>query len=140
MTILLEDISAPATGRFELAIQRTIHLHVTADQARQRVNGWVLDDISHMMGAEEAVLVLCKEQAFWRVPVVLTAPHVGKVGEVGVVHVNVETGEMDNGPERIDELQKNGAALGNRLPIYTPRSTDSPDYLATDLQPTHPHP
>lgn len=137
MTILLDDILTPERGRFELTINRTIHIQISAEEARRQVNQWLLDEVSYMIGAEEPMLVLLKEQTLWRVPAMLTAPHVGQVGEVGAIHVDVESGEMDNTPERITELQQTAEVLGKTLPLYRPRANVPDEYLAIDLQPTH---
>jgi hypothetical protein len=122
----------------ELDIHRTFEIKVTAEQAQRQVNRWLFTEVSCMMGARTPTLVV-GEQVVWRVPAVLTASHVGEVGVVGEIDVDVQNGEMDNTPARMAKLQACAIELGKKIPPYTPR-TVSPEYLAKDFQPTHPKP
>lgn len=139
MTILLEQYTLPEQGTVELNIHRTFEIKVTAEQARRQVNRWVFLEVSCVMGARTPALVV-GEQVVWRVPVVLTASHVGEVGVVGEIDVDVQNGDMDNTPARMAELQASGSELGKKLPSYTPWREVPPEYLAKDFQPTHPKP
>jgi len=122
----------------ELDIHRTFEIKVTAEQAQRQVNRWLFTEVSCMMGARTPTLVV-GEQVVWRVPAVLTASHIGEVGVVGEIDVDVQNGEMDNTPARMAKLQACAIELGEKIPPYMPR-TVSPEYLAKDFQPTHPKP
>lgn len=139
MTILLEQYTIPEKGNVELSVQRAFEIKVTAKEAQRQVNRWVLLEVSCVMGAEPPALVV-GERVVWRVPVVLTASHVGIVGEVGVINVDVQTGKMDNRPELIELFQQKGVELGRKLPPYKPRSEVPEQYLVKNLQPTHSKP
>lgn len=117
MTILLEHGLLPERGTVHIAIQRDFTIHVTAEEARRQVDRWLFDQVSYMMTAEAPTLVL-SECIVWRVPAVLTATHVGRVGAVGVMDVDVQTGQMNVTTERIAALQQAGIELGKRLPPY----------------------
>ena len=136
MTILLDAYTLPERGAVKLNIQRSFEINVTAEEARRRVASWLVDQVSYMMISELPMLVV-GERVIWRVPAILTAPHVGRVGEVGVVHVDVQTGEMDNTPECVSELQQRGLELSKTLPPYKPRGEAPAEYLIKDMQPTH---
>jgi len=69
------------------------------------------------MHAELPTLVI-GEQIVWRVPAVLTASHVGRVGEVGTVDVDVRTGEMNNLPACKDAIMQRAKELVKTLPPY----------------------
>ena len=139
MTILLEPYTLPEQGTVQLDIHRTFEIKVTAEQARCQVNRWLFTEVSCMMGARMPTLVV-GERVVWRVPAVLTAAHVGEVGIVGEIDVDVQHGKMDNTPARIIELQACGSELGKKLPPYTSRGEVPPQYVAKDFQPTHPKP
>jgi hypothetical protein len=76
-----------------------IHVHVSAPinitpfVARQTVNAFVVTEISSQLRSEPPNLVV-GERLFWSVPVVLTSPVRGVVGEVGEIRVDATTGRM----------------------------------------------
>lgn len=139
MVILLDHYTLPERGLVKLIINQDFEINVTAEEARRQVDRWLFDQVSYMMTTEMPMLVL-GERIVWRVPAVLTAPHVGWVGSVGTIDVDVETGQMDSSTDCIAALQQAGIDLGKRLPPYQPRQ-DLPDkYWAKDLQPTRSRP
>lgn len=139
MTILLEQYTLPEQGTVQLDVHRTFEINVTAEQARRQVNRWLFTEVSCVMGARTPWLVV-GEQVVWRVPAVLTASHVGVVGGVGEIDVDVQTGAMDMALERINELQEKASELGKRMPPYPgPREVPA-EYIAKDYRPTHPKP
>ncbi len=128
MAILLEQYKTPAKGLFEIDIQRSLVIQVTAEEAQRKVSFWLLDQVSYMMHAELPTLVI-GEQVVWRVPSVLTASHVGRVGEVGTVDVDVQTGAMNNLPACKDAIMQRARELVKTLPPYQPRRTVSDQYI-----------
>ena len=136
MTIILDKHQVPEKGTFE--IRQSITILVSVEEARRKVNSWVLQEVSYMMGAEEPTLVV-GEKAVWRVPVILTAPHVGHVGMAGTVDVDVQTGDMDDLPARKEQLLQSARELAAKMPAYVPRSKlDVPtEYIARNIQPVH---
>ena len=111
MMSLIESL--PKTGRLEVDIKVTADVNVSAYAARQKVDTFVLSDVSYMMHAGEPTLVLA-ERICWRVPVVLSLTSRGDVGEVGAIDVDVETGQMHVTPKLIAEInaRAEGLALG----------------------------
>ena len=91
------------------------HVRVTAVAARRKVNRFVLDKISYLMGGEQPTLVET-DQLVWRVPVVLTYPDQGVVGQVGFIDVDAESGELLLAPDIIEEIKHNARALAAHLP------------------------
>ena len=73
-------------------------------------------------------------------PVVLTAPHVGHVGVVGTVDVDVQSGKMTNTPACKEAILKAAGVLVKKMPPYTPRKTMPAEFIAKDLQPTRTKP
>lgn len=137
MIILLDHYPIPERGPVQITIQENFEIHVTAAEARRQVDRWLVDQVSYMMTAEMPLLVLDKRPV-WRVPVVLTASHLGKVGQVGTVDVDVQTGQMDDSAEQITALQQRGVALGKQLAPYQPGRQLPDGYWANDVQPTRP--
>jgi hypothetical protein len=102
------------TGRLEVDIKVTADVNISAYAARQRVDNFVLSDISYLMHAGDPVIVLA-ERICWRVPVILSLASRGAVGEIGAIDVDVETGQMHITPQLIAEMKARaeGLALGS---------------------------
>jgi hypothetical protein len=108
MTSLIETL--PQTGRLEVEIKVTADINVSAYAAKQKVNGFVLSDISYMMHAGNPTLVL-GQRIYWRVPIILSLTSRGDVGEVGAIDVDVETGQMRVTPQLIAEINVHAEGL-----------------------------
>lgn len=103
----------PKTGRLEVDIKVTADVNISAYAARQKVNAFVLSDVSYMMVAKEPQLVV-GDRICWRVPVALSLISIGDVGEVGTIDVDVETGQMHIAPHQIMEMQTRAEDLARR--------------------------
>jgi len=135
MIIILDKHPVPEKGTFE--IRQSVNILVSAQEARDSVNSWLLNEVSYMMGAGNPTLVV-SDRVLWRVPAVLTAPHVGHVGMSGTVDVDVQTGEFDTSPPRKEQILQGARELATDMPSYSPRtSRDVPaEYLAEKIQMT----
>lgn len=107
----------PKTGRLEVDIKVTADINISAYAAKQKVNGFVLSEISYMMHAGDPTLVV-DEQICWRVPIILSLTSRGDVGEVGTIDVDVETGQLHVTPHLIAEINRRaqGLALSTSSP------------------------
>jgi len=90
-------------------------VHVTAAAARRKVNRFVLDTISYLMGGGQPTLVETDRLA-WRVPVVLAYPDQGVVGQAGFIDVDAESGDLRLTPDTIEDIKRNAHALAAHLP------------------------
>ena len=133
MIIILDKQPIPEKGTFE--IRQSVDILVSAKEARDSVNSWLLNEVSYMMGAEEPTLVV-GDRVVWRVPAVLTAPHVGHVGMAGAVDVDVQTGNLNTSPILKEQILRGARELAADLPAYSPRSSrDVPaEYVAERIQ------
>lgn len=102
MSVIIEKL-APNTGHLMINIQLASAVNVTAFSARQKVTGFVADEISTNMHGTDPTLVV-GEQICWRVPVMLSMPPVGDLGIVGEIDVDVETGQLHITPELLAEI------------------------------------
>lgn len=108
--------------QLDLEEHQTVSLHILpprvcipAAVARRKVNVFVSNEISYLMGGRDPELIL-SDPIVWRVPVVLTFPHHGAVGTVGAIEVNAETGELLISPTLIEEMTRHAQALATSLP------------------------
>ncbi len=132
MAIMLEQYPSPEIGYFEINVQRSVKIEIVAEQARKLVNRWIHDQVSYMMRAEAPTFTIGK-RIVWRVPVVLTAPHVGCVGVVGRVDVDVRSGALYN--RHKDEMLKNAVALAEKMSPYQPRQSVPPEFIPKHILP-----
>jgi len=107
--------SLPKSGRLEVDIKVTAEVNVSAYAAKQKVNNFVLSEISYMMHAGDPSLVV-DERISWRVPIILSQTSQGDVGEVGTIDVDVETGQIHTTPHLIQAIQARAQGLASSSP------------------------
>lgn len=139
VAVLLDSCVLPEKGAVDFNISCSFALNISAEEACREVNHWLFTQVSCMLGAGTPTLVI-GERVVWRVPVILTASHIGHVGAVGAVDVDVQTAEMNNTPARQEEILKSAQALATKMTPYQPRKTTPPEYIARDIQPTNTRP
>jgi hypothetical protein len=132
MQIILEPYIIPERGTFQ--IQETITIQISAEEARRQVDHWLLHEVNSQMSAGQPALVV-GEQSVWRVPIARNVPHIGRVGIVGIVEVDVLSGEMDISSQRKRELIQRAEQLASELPPYQPGETPV-EFLVTHVVPT----
>lgn len=110
--------SLPQTGRLEIDIKVTADMNVSAFAARQKVNSFILSEISYMMHAGEPSLII-DESICWRVPIILSLTAHGDVGEVGAIDLNAETGQLYTSPQLIAEVNARAEGLAARFASET---------------------
>ncbi|MCB0097879.1 MAG: hypothetical protein KDE46_19235 [Caldilineaceae bacterium] len=131
MTIILAQHDIPTKGKVNLEIKHSFEIVTTAEEAKHKTNRWLLDLVSYMMHAEAPDLVI-GDYVAWRVPVVLTATHKGRVGIVGYVDVHVSTGQIVDEKAQIESLVNRAEILAATLPNYT-----SADQIPVHFVPQH---
>jgi hypothetical protein len=112
MNVEVESL-APRTGQLTIDIRLSATVNVTAFSARQKVTGFVADEISTNMHGGEPRLVV-GERICWRVPVILSMPPTGDRGEVGIIDVDVETGQLLVSRTLVEEIKRRAEHLTTR--------------------------
>ena len=111
--ILLERQQVPTTGVLTVQVNYAVHINVSAEEAQRKVSVFVLRKISNLMHGETPTLVL-GERTSWRVPVHLTFPTTGDVGQIGTIHVDVTSGEMCVTPDTIAAIEARAQSFVQR--------------------------
>ena len=112
MSVQIESL-LPSPGQLQINIQLAATINVTAFSAKQKVTGFVADEIStNMHGAEPTLIV--GDKICWRVPVILSLPPVGNRGQVGAIDVDVATGQLQITPKLIVEIERRADYLITR--------------------------
>jgi len=141
VALVLEQMTLPSTGTVKLQVDYTFDLKISAEVARRQAHTWFVGEVSYMIRAGEPTLVIGQSAtgapiALWRVPAILTATHLGDVGEAGYVDIMVESGEMLDPEQRAAEILNGAGNLAASMPPYTPRSDMPTAFLAIHLNPT----
>jgi len=85
---------------------------ISAFVARQKVNVLMLEQVSNLLLAGDPVLDAVEGGAWvWRVPVDLTLPGHGRVGQVGIVSVDAQLGRIDFDDALLEQFTEASAAL-----------------------------
>ncbi len=93
-------------------------VQVTAGEARRKVVRFLLDEVSYLLRPEQPALVKT-DRLIWRVPIALTYPSRGIVGQVGHIDVDAETGRLLVTSEAIVEIKRNAHSLAEDFPSST---------------------
>lgn len=121
MEAIIDDLIAttPPKAQVDIQIHVSATLNVTSFVARQKVNVLLLDKIGTGLVAEEPTLVAGGKRLCWRVPVVLALPGRGRVGQIGSIDIDVQTGELLVNQLQLDEMTHHANQLASRSPLPT---------------------
>lgn len=117
MSITLEAIDVPESGLLELNIHKIVDIKVKAETARRHVTRYVGDYIGDLLYGENPTLVLQGSRTVWRVPIAIATGKLGRLGQVGVVDVDVDTGELAITQGLVQEIEDNAHRLVARAPL-----------------------
>jgi hypothetical protein len=104
MHVILDNYPIPEQGQVNINVHFSFEINIDALEARKVVSSWLLNEISYMIGAGKATLVL-SQRPTWRVPAWIAFPGVPQKNIVGVVDVDVQTGEIINPNESKAKLE-----------------------------------
>lgn len=113
MTVQLDLSSLPQSSQVDVNIHVSASLRVTAAEARRRVSRLVISEIGNLLYGGEPSLVV-GERICWRVPVVLSYPDSGPVGQVGTLDVDVDTGAVLAIPGQLTDISNYAIFLAQR--------------------------
>jgi hypothetical protein len=110
-TVLADTGSVPQTAPIHLSLHVVATLNVTAGEAQHRVNSQVVTELGTGLIARVPELVLVGEQIAWRVPIVLSLPELGDLGQVGTVDADARSGELDLSPDAREGIIRHASRL-----------------------------
>ncbi|WP_374689230.1 hypothetical protein [Promineifilum sp.] len=106
----LSTIQFPAQADVRIEISVAAHLGITAQSAQRKVSKLLLDHVGNLLYGEAPNLV-AGARLLWRVPVWLSSPARGPVGQVGVLDVDAQTGEVLYSPESLKTIEDQAHVL-----------------------------
>jgi hypothetical protein len=116
--ILLESQQVPETGKLILRVDQVVDIEISCEEAQRLVSVFVLTEIGNLLHGEAPTLVI-GDRTVWRVPVHLTRPSYGDLGQVGAIDVDVSTGELYYSSQSIRSIESNARDLVSRLSPQT---------------------
>lgn len=99
-------MSIPRSGRMQMTINVSVDVNITATTARRQVNAFLATHVGNLLLANEPALTVT-DKVVWRVPIDLTNPVDGRIGRVGEVDVDVESGELLLTENQISLIKQN---------------------------------
>lgn len=101
-TILLETETISPNMTLNLHVQTV--LTVTAKEAQRLVNCQVVPQLGTGLVAIKPELMVANNKIFWRVPIKLSLPNWGDLGEVGTIMVNARSGKLLFSPKKQERI------------------------------------
>lgn len=99
MSVIFDHKALQKKGHIAISFDDTVivrfKFNVTAEEAQRKVGRWLHRHVSMLISAEEPTLILGKPTV-WHVPAAISLPSLGRIGVVGMVCVDVETGETED--------------------------------------------
>jgi len=114
----MEDITLPAQAKVKVELSITSDINFTALAAQRRANKLLLDRVGLFYSDKPSLVA--GERLLWRVPVIFSTPTTGPLGQVGVLDVDAQTGEILHTPELLASFKEQAHALAERT---TPAAT-----------------
>ena len=133
-TIILDNVTLRETGAVEIRINRSFAIAISAEQARRAINRWLCSQVSMSLLADEPLLFI-GDEVTWKVPILLTAGHLGAVGKVGSVDVNIQNGTLYVDRTIQQALTAKAVELARRF-ADAPAVRDAPAEYVVTMQPT----
>lgn len=106
-TIVAHDTAAQR----QVAVHLDAVLRLTADEARRAVNCSVVVELGTGLLARAPELLIRDEQLCWRVPIFLSLPSLGDLGQVGAVEVDALSGDLLLTADLLEAIRRHASHL-----------------------------
>jgi len=112
MPVTIEAPLPPQLRSAEVEINVRVHatMNITPVVARRKVNILMLEKVGNLLHGGSPALFL-KDRIYWRVPVILSTPSRGRIGQVGNIDVDAETGEMMVDDKLLEDIAEHARRL-----------------------------
>lgn len=98
------------SAEVEINIRVLATMNITPVVARRKVNVLMLEKIGNLLHGGQPALHVA-DRMYWRVPVILSTPSQGRIGQAGNIDVDVETGEMIVDDKSLEEIAEHARRL-----------------------------
>ncbi len=113
--VRVKGVSSSKRGGIKYSFKLEGELNISAFVAQQNVNEHLLMRVPNLITSAEPDLELRSEGAVWIVPVVLTMPGFGSLGQVGQIVVDAQFGHIiDKESTPCEEIDKKAERLARK--------------------------
>jgi len=98
------------SAEIEINVRVQATMNITPVVARRKVNVLMLEKVGNLLHGGPPALLLT-DRIYWRTPVILSTPSQGKIGQVGHIDVDAETGEMIVDDKLLEDIAENAKRL-----------------------------
>jgi hypothetical protein len=116
----LTTIQLPAQADVRIEISIAAHLGITSQSAQRKVSRLVLDQVGNLLYAEAPSLV-AGSRLSWRVPIWVSSPEKGPIGQAGSLDVDAQTGEVLYSDEQLQVLGEQARVIAEHYASNTAR-------------------
>lgn len=114
MAVNIQDLlPSLEAAQININVSVSAKINLTATAARRKVNVFLLNEVSTGLGGDTPSLVASNDRVCWRVPVILALPAQGRLGQVGQIDVDAQSGELLITPQAIDEMERHANRLAS---------------------------
>ncbi len=101
---LSEVLPQVGAAQVDITVRVSATLNVTQVAARRKVNVFLLNEIGTGLGSDAPTLVIHNDRLCWRVPVILAPAPTGRLGQIGQIDVDAQSGEILADDQRIRDI------------------------------------
>jgi hypothetical protein len=83
-----------ASAQFNITVNVTATLNITAYTAKRKVNALVLNRVGTGLFGDEPSLIVTDKSIVWRVPICVSTASRGRLGQAGQIDVDAQTGAI----------------------------------------------
>jgi hypothetical protein len=109
---IVESLRLPARTQVKVTLEMITEVNVSQYMARVLAQDFLLMKVGNLLKADEPAFVV-GDPPRWNVPVILTNPQVGRVGMIGQIGVDADTGEILAGRRDIEALKRQANELAH---------------------------
>jgi hypothetical protein len=99
------------TARIDVSINISATLNVTAYTAKRKANTFVLNRLGTGLFGDEPQLVVTDKLICWRVPIFVATASQGRLGQIGQIDVDAQTGEVLADDNLLKDIASNAERL-----------------------------
>ncbi|CAG0927771.1 hypothetical protein TFLX_00611 [Thermoflexales bacterium] len=99
------------TARIDVSINVSTTLNVTAYTAKRKANTFVLNRIGTGLFGDEPQLIVTDRLICWRVPIFVSMASRGRLGQVGQIEIDAQTGEILADDNSLKDIAANAERL-----------------------------
>ncbi len=110
MEMELPTLQLPPQADVRIEISIAARLGITAQSAQRKVSKLALDQVGNLLYGETPSLV-AGTRLLWRVPIWVSSPVSGPIGQVGTLDVDAQTGEVLYSDEQLELIGEQARVL-----------------------------